>query len=138
MKTYMQYLHSLTATPPPVLAIVPKQAADTADDERADIQAAIIRLSLIKRTFIPNDLKDTKVHLWNDYATGKKPTSGTWTVVSHYIEHKNGIDYEFVMVSYPFSNSFLLRLRSTVCTQTEFAAWVAGLNADNVEAKAAA
>lgn len=81
--------------------------------------------------------RETKVHLWNDYATGRKPSSGTWEVGTHYIVTKNGMQMECVVIIQAPYYKPITRLRSTVCTESEYQAYLQALVAGVQERKAA-
>lgn len=68
---------------------------------------------------------ETKVHLWRNYANGRKPSGGTFEVGRHYIVSKNGMQMECVdLLQAAYYKPFTV-LRSQICTQDEYAAWLA-------------
>lgn len=85
-----------------------------------------------------NSLVGQKVHLWNDYPTGKKPTMGKWEVKEHHVRkrpffgHTWKSDFihvsELVTLEYKPTQKTITRIRTSVCTATEYEAYIANLN----------
>lgn len=109
---WLEYITHYTAAPAaqPVLTVLEKP-----------LRSRMVRVK-------DGNLEHTRVHIWNDYANGERPTSGTWEVYLHYHVHFENTSFEMVALNYPGIEIYT-RQRSQVCTEAEFTAWVAGLNA---------
>jgi len=134
---YVDYLYETTLPIP--LAPPPKQAAETAPElDNPPLEIAMKVWRSVKIKVRDGNLIGTKVHLWNDYADGKRPTSGTWKVFAHYRAHFENTSFEVLDLNYPFNHSMALKTRGQVCTEAEYEAWVAELNTASVGAESKA
>lgn len=68
-----------------------------------------------------------KVHLWNHYSTGRKPSNGKWKVLSEYSRLQETGLVQLVDIEYPHEGKHITRLRSQVCTEAEYQAYLQAL-----------
>lgn len=108
---------------PPVATV--QETQTVADVDPKTTSAAALPVFYAPANPLP---RDTEVHLWRNYAKGRKPSSGTFSVGQHYIVSKNGMQMECVtLLEKEYYKPFTV-LRSQVCTESEYEAYLASLN----------